>query len=44
MPKIHVDITNVSKEEVEELKEYLEQNSWMWFGDPIDDEASNNKE
>ena len=40
MPKIVIDTTNVSKEEVQELKNYLEQNCWSWFGDPIDDEAS----
>jgi len=44
MPKIVIDTTNVSKEEVQELKNYLEQNCWNWFGDPIDDEASNNFE
>jgi len=42
MPKIVIDTTNVSREEVQKLKEYLEENCWSWFGDPIDDEASNN--
>jgi len=41
MPKIVIDTTNVSKEEVQKLKDYLEQNCWNWFGDPIDDEVSN---
>lgn len=33
MPKIVIDTTNVSREEVEEveeLKEYLEENCWSW--------------
>jgi hypothetical protein len=34
MAKIVVDTTNVSKEEVEELKEYLEQNCWDWKEQP----------
>jgi len=33
MPKIVIDTTNVSKEEVQELKNYLEQNCWSWFGE-----------
>ncbi len=34
MPKIVIDTTNVSREEVEELKEYLEQNCWSWKEEP----------
>jgi hypothetical protein len=30
MSKITIDTTNVSREEVNELKEYLEENCWKW--------------
>ena len=30
MKEIVIDLTNVSREEQEELKEYLEEHCWSW--------------
>lgn len=29
-PRIEISLTNVSREEQQELKDYLEQNCWKW--------------
>lgn len=34
--KVIVDVTNVSEEEVMELKEYLGDGHWMWTTEKVD--------